>query len=173
MSESQDGFKKSFEEWFSDEMCDSGVVESTATAVATAVAKVWSDAAIKVECEGTGGFACGWSISNGQTFALGFAEALAQAAADAGALTAVEGFCFADIRALTPVFAEAAGQAQVQACFNGTTVEDFDKSYVEVVREGVATALARASASKCNGKIRCLWTTLTIHKDVEKFLIGC
>lgn len=151
VAESQDEFKKSFEEWFSDEVCDAGAIESTATAVARAVAKVWSDAAIKVECEGAGGFACGWAISNGQTFALGFAEALAQAAADAGALSSVQGFCFADIRALTPVFAEAAGQAQVQACFNGTAVEDFDNSYVEVVRTGVATALARASASKCNG----------------------
>lgn len=150
VSESTSAFEEAFNEWWGDEgLCDSGKAEAAATAVATAVAKVWSNAAVKVNCEGLG-FACGWSIANGNTFAVAFAEAVAQAAAEAGVGVEADSFCFADIRALSTVFATAAAQAQADACTTGGTVEDFEDSYVKAVQVGIATAFAEATASACS-----------------------
>ncbi|GMH36890.1 hypothetical protein BSKO_04763 [Bryopsis sp. KO-2023] len=150
VSESTSVFKEAFEEWWGEEgVCDSGKAETAVTSIATAVAKVWSNAAVKVDCDGLG-FACGWSISNGNAFALAFAEAIAQAAAEAGASTDANGFCFADVRAVAGVFAEAAARAQADTCTTGGASEDFENSYVQAVQKGIATAFARATASACD-----------------------
>lgn len=150
VTESTSEFREAFEEWWGGEgVCDSGKAEVAVTSIAKAVARVWSNAAVKVHCDGLG-FACGWSISNGNTFALAFAESLAQAAAEAGASTDANGFCFADVRSVATVFAEAAANAQADTCTTGGSAEDFENSYVEAVQKGIATAFARATASACD-----------------------
>lgn len=151
-------------------MCDEGKAEATSTAIAKAIAKVWSNAAVKVNCDGTG-FACGWSVANGETWALGFAEALAQAAADAGGEMEgdAEGFCYADLRSVTTVIARAAGNAQAEVCTTGGEQEDFENSYVAAVQVGVATALAKATAQSCsNGKLHLLGWLLYISISTVK-----
>lgn len=152
VTQSTSVFKEAFEEWWGEEgVCDSGKAETAVTSIATAVAKVWSNAAVKVNCDGHG-FACGWSVANGNAFALAFAEAIAQAAAEAGASTDANGFCFADIRAVAAVFAEAAASAQADTCTTGGASEDYEKSYVAAVQKGIATAFARATASACDAE---------------------
>ncbi|GMH36247.1 hypothetical protein BSKO_04115 [Bryopsis sp. KO-2023] len=150
VSISQNAFQESYDEWFSDDgLCDNGKAEASAIAIASAIAKVWSNAAVKVTCEGQG-FACGWSIANGQAWATAFAEAISQAAAEAGGGSNAEAFCFADIRAISVVLADAASSAQADACTNGGTVESFEASYAAAIQVGIATAFARATASACN-----------------------
>lgn len=150
VSRSQNAFKETFDEWWSDEgVCDSGKAEAAASAVAKAIAKVWANAAVKVTCEGMG-FACGWSISDGQAWSVAFAEAIAQAAAETNAGTEADAFCFADVRSLAGVIAEAAATSQADACTTGGTVEDFESSYAASIQTGIASAFAKATAEACN-----------------------
>lgn len=150
VTSSQNDFKLTFEEWFSepDALCESGKAEAAARSVATAIAEVWSNAASKVVCDGMG-YACGWSISNGNTYALAFAEAVAQAAAEAGAGGVADAFCFADVRAVSTVLASAAAQAQSDVCTTGGSAEDFQESYVSAVQVAIADAFASATAGAC------------------------
>lgn len=154
MSSSQSVFKEAFEDWFAEgeDACSGEAIEAAATSVAVAIAEVWTSAAAKVTCDGYG-FACGWSIADGSAFALGFAEALASAAAEAVSGDAATGFCYADIRAVSVVLAEAASEAQESACVeNEGTEEAFQASYVQAVKVAVADAFASATASACKGR---------------------
>ncbi|GAB5483554.1 MAG: hypothetical protein Pars92KO_33110 [Parasphingorhabdus sp.] len=154
VSTSQSKFKEAYDEWWGEggDACDGGKAEAAATAVATAIAEVWANAASKVECDGRG-FACGWSISGGNTFALGFAEALAQAAAEAADGDLATAFCYADVRAVSTVLAEAAATAQSDACVTDSgKKEDFQSSYVQAVKTAIANAFASATARACNSE---------------------
>lgn len=148
MITSQSEYKEAYDDWFSEEgLCEEGKASAAASAMAQATAKVWADAAVKVTCEGYG-VACGYSITGGQAWSIGFAESLAQAAAEAGGGGA-EGFCYADIRALAVVIAEAAGNAQASACSTKGTQEDFQNEYAAAIEVGIATAFAEATAFAC------------------------
>lgn len=152
VSSSQSTFKQAFTEWWGEgsDACDGGKTEAAATAVATAIAEVWANAASKVSCNGRG-FACGWSVANGNTFAKGFAEAMAQAAADALDTEQAAAFCFADIRAVSTVLAEAAAKAQSDVCVTDTgNQSDYQDSYVQAVKVAIAEAFAKATATACN-----------------------
>ncbi|GAB5407600.1 MAG: hypothetical protein Aurels2KO_58310 [Aureliella sp.] len=155
VSSSQSEFKEAYDEWWSgdgDSACDGGKAEAAATAVATAIARVWANAASKVQCDGRG-FACGWSIANGNTYALGFAEALAQAAAEAADGDLATAFCYADVRAVSTALAEAAASAQSDVCVTNTGKQkDFQESYVQAVKVAIANAFASATARACNSE---------------------
>lgn len=153
VGKSQSRFKEAFDEWWGqgDDACNEEFIDVAATAVAVATAEVWASAAAKVSCTGYG-FACGWSITNGNAFALGFAEALAVAAAEASAGIGASALCFADIRAVSSVLATAAADAQAEACVDGEgTTESFQEGYVNSVKAAVADAFASATASACVG----------------------
>lgn len=149
MTSSQNQFKQAYDEWWGEDgVCEEGKAAAAAEAVAQAIAKVWADAAVQVTCEGVG-FACGWTASGGQAWAIGFAEALAQAAAEAND-GAADGFCYADIRSVSVVIAEAAANAQAAACSTGGTAQDFQNSYAAAIEVGIATAFAEATAFACD-----------------------
>jgi len=155
IAEAQDAFVEAYEDWWigaddivdGERVCSSELVQVAAEAIATAVAKVWVSAFVKVSCEGQG-FACGWAVGNGEAFAVAFAEAIAQAAADASS-DDVEAFCFADIRAIAGAFAEAADSARAETCTNEGTAVDFESSYTAAVVDAIASAFASATASAC------------------------
>lgn len=156
VSESQSSFIEAYEEWWvgadnttvdESKLCAEGDVEVFAQAIATAIAKVWADAFVKVNCDGQG-FACGWSAANGEAFATAFAEALAFAAADAS-LPNVDAFCVADIRAISVALAEAAESARAQTCTDGGESTDFESNYAAAIVDAIATAYARATATAC------------------------
>lgn len=150
VTEANNAFVEAFEEWYSAEegVCDSGAVVATAKAVASAIAEVWVEAAAKVTCDGQG-FACGWAAANGEAWAQAFAESVAQAAAEASSGDA-EGFCFADIRAISTIVADAAASAQADTCTEGGTAEDYQDSFATAIQTGIAEAFAKASATACN-----------------------
>lgn len=110
----------------------------------------WADASVQVVCDGVG-FACGWTATGGEAWAIGFAEAMAQAAAEAGAGTNAQGFCYADIRAISVVIAEAAAAAQAEACSNGDPVDVYESNFAAAIEVGVANAFAQATAEACDG----------------------
>lgn len=162
-SQSQSAFKDAFAEWWSagDKICDGNTVQATAKAVATAIAKVWTSAAVNVECDDDAqGFACGWAFANGRSLGRAVAEAIATAAADASLALSEDGsegadtadaFCFAEIRAMGAAFAEAASTAQVDACTSTgqDPVSVYEESFVTAIQTVVAESLARASARAC------------------------
>lgn len=156
VAEAQNAFNEAYVEWWigddgnvdTGRVCDSGLIEAAAEAVATAVAQVFTTAVVKVSCTGEG-FACGYAISDGTAFAIAFAEAIALAAADASQGD-IEAWCVADIRALASAFAQAADRSRAETCTTGGTEEDFQMSYASAVVDAIATALARASATACN-----------------------
>lgn len=161
--QSQRTFQDAFEEWWSegDKVCDGNTVQATAQAIATAIAKVWTSAAVAVDCdEKFQGFSCGWSFANGEAFGSALAEAAAVAAADASSTLEAAGdpgaqvadaFCYSDIRAIGAGFATAAANAHTDACqrTGDGPVEKYESSFVSSIQTVVANALARASARVC------------------------
>lgn len=155
VGESQSTFVEAYEDWWIGDdgdlddvkLCEKETVETAAKAIATAVAKVWASAFVLVECEGQG-FACGWAASNGEAFAMAFAEAIAFAAADAS-LPDVDAFCVADIRAISGALAQAAESARADTCTAGGTSTDFEDNYASAVVDAIAEAFASATASAC------------------------
>lgn len=161
-SQSETVYQEAFSEWWSqgDKICDGNTVTAAAKAVASAIAKVWTSAAVEVECSEGQGFACGWSFANGETTAASIAEAVAQAAADASlaledtgddGAAAADAFCFADIRAIRGALASAAATAATDACaFSGEDpVSTYTASYASAIETVVADAFAKASAKTC------------------------
>lgn len=114
---------------------------------------VYTKTIAKVQCEGAGGFACGWSISEGSAFATAMSKAIAQAAVDAGSVDA-NAFCVADVEAIAGAVAEAAADSESEACVTGKGSEDdFQGAFVESLAEAVAEAFATATAKTCDGEI--------------------
>ncbi|GMH41871.1 hypothetical protein BSKO_09781 [Bryopsis sp. KO-2023] len=167
-SQSQEVFQEAFEEWWSEgetkDVCDGNKVDVAAQAVATAIAKVWTSAAVDVECDDKSqGFSCGWSFANGETFGVAVAEAVATAAADASLALedseqegseVADAFCFADVRAISGVFTQAASDAAADAC-TGTGQEPasvYESSFVSSIKTVVADAFASASARVCRSE---------------------
>lgn len=156
VSEAMNDYQQAYEEWWIGDdgevdtnlVCDGERVQAAAVACARAIARVWTDAIVKVDCDGQG-FACGYAIADGEAFAVAFAEALAVAAADAGS-EGVNGWCVADIRAISGALARAAESARAQACSEGLPAEDFESNYAGAVVNAIATAFAEASAFVCN-----------------------
>lgn len=152
MTTTQNDYKEAYEEWWSAEgaECDKGKAEAAAKAIGTATASVWAEAAVKVKCEGVG-FACGWSASGGEAWAIAFAEALAQAAAEAtDPHGASDAFCFSDVRALSAAIAAAAAKAQADACTEGKEVTAYEEGLAVSIAEAVADAFATATAAACS-----------------------
>jgi len=160
-AQSETVFQEAYSDWWSegDKICDGNTVATAAKAVATAVAKVWTSAAVDVECSEGRGFACGWSFSNGETFGASVAEAVAQAAADASlalesagddGAAAADAFCFADVRAIGGALARAASSASADACaFSGDAVSKYSDSFASAIETVIADAFASATASTC------------------------
>jgi len=155
IADAQNAFVEVYEDWWvgddgnvdGEKVCQSELVQVAAEAIATAIAKVWTTAFVKVTCEGQG-FACGWAVGNGEAFAIAFAEAIATAAADVS-MDNVEAFCVADIRAIAGALAEAAESARADTCTTGGTEVDFESSYASAVVDAIASAFASATASAC------------------------
>lgn len=161
-AQSESVFQEAYSEWWSegDKICDSNTVTAAANAVATAIAQVWTSAAVDVDCSEGVGFACGWSFANGETFGTAVAEAVAQAAADASlaleesgdedGAAAADAFCFADVRAIAGGMAQAASDAAADACAgSGITASDYSDSFASAIEKVVADAFASATAGVC------------------------
>jgi len=150
LASSQNDFQEAYNSWWSDgEQCEKVKLEEAAVAIATACASAYAKTIAKVECEGEGGFACGWSISDGSAFASAMARAIAQAAVDAGGVDA-NAFCVADVEAISGAVAEAAASAESKACVTGEgSQEDFQEAFVETLAEAVAEAFVTATAATC------------------------
>lgn len=107
-----------------------------------------------VLCDGEG-FACGWVLANVKSWSVAFAKATAQAAAEVSAKQADgQGLCFADIEALSTVFAKAASKAKGDTCSYGgdlDPVKFMQNTFARAIQIGVAEAYARAAARACNG----------------------
>lgn len=142
-------------------MCATGQAEATAVAHAQALAEVWASGVVKVKCDGQG-FACGWVLANVESWSVAFARATAVAAAEASARQAnAPALCYADIEALSTVFAKAATKAQGDTCsYGGDTdpVEFMQKTFASAIQIGVAEAYARAAARSCDSK----WTNFVM-----------
>ncbi|GMH39303.1 hypothetical protein BSKO_07201 [Bryopsis sp. KO-2023] len=130
------------------DFCSPVVVQSTAGAMATAVASVHTQALSQVKCTGQG-FGCGFALSQGSSFAQGYAEAFAKSVA-AAFVGPNSGVCLADIRALATAIAEAAASAQASSCVSGRgSATQFSSAFVKSVSVAIARAFALATAEVC------------------------
>lgn len=151
-AESQSAVKVAIEEWFADDhqkLCAKESIEAAALAVGKAVARVYAQALVNIDCSDDAvGSACGWSFGTGDAWAIATARAIAIAVADLGPDTAL---CETDITALSGVFVDAGVTVGAAACSTGPgSASDNESAYVEAVRFAIADAFAYASAEFCN-----------------------
>lgn len=158
-TESQQRYEEEVKTWLSDEntenLCAGTTITATSQAIAQAVAAVWANSFVELEC--SGGFGCGWSLGNAAGYAASVAEAMSLAVADATESNEVsdshaESFCFADVRAVGGAFVSAFAQAASDTCATFGDSVDYENSYALSVQSAIATALARATVSICRSK---------------------
>lgn len=149
---------EAFDEWFGEAgpgLCATGQANVTAVAHASAIAKVWADAIVNVQCEGQG-FSCGWVYANANAWAIAFAEALATAAAETVSIDTGSGsFCYADVVALSSAFAEAATTVKGDTCtYRGdmNPVQFYQESFASAIQFAISEAYARAVSRTCDCK---------------------
>lgn len=154
VSMSKSVYQEAFEEWYGDNyeanLCDKMRIEAAATAVAEAVASVYTSAYVQIECtEASEAGACGFSQSNGEAWAVATAEAIANALADAGDEEG-KGFCLSDVRAVSAVIARATAKSLAEDCISGVgNSYRFSENNKISLQKGIAEAFATATAAAC------------------------
>lgn len=147
-----------FNDLLKSDFCEDKVLRRASSAVAGAVASVWSASFASVECEsGSKGFGCGYAASGPgiQAWAKNFAASLQSALSSAVEASkksnkSLRKLCVDEILTLDEVLGDSAEDGVVRVCSEEGKKSNFERIYTRLVRGDILEALEKVTSTVCD-----------------------